>query len=133
MRDPRTVMFNSSSPPRIVDVQPILPVFVIGMELPAYWTCWTRRELNWRPKMHMRKAIPAAPSLAFFCTNRSLADGRKLFLRLREAENPETYALPLLTRLNGLSGCAITMWAGGVLSDGTENVRAGIAFLDDAA
>jgi hypothetical protein len=43
--------------------------------------------------MLMRKAIPTAPSLPFYCTNRLLADGRKLFLRLREAEDPETYAL----------------------------------------
>jgi hypothetical protein len=43
--------------------------------------------------MLLRKAIPTAPSLPFYCTNRLLADGRKLFLRPREAEDPETYAL----------------------------------------
>jgi hypothetical protein len=86
-------MFDSNSPPRIVNVQPISPVSVIRMELPAYWICWTRRELNCRPKMLMRKAIPTAPSLPFYCTNRLLADGRNLFLSLREAEDPETYAL----------------------------------------
>src|SRR5580658_11110892 len=93
MRGRRTVMFNSSSLPRIVNVQPILPVFVSRMGLLAYSTCWTRRELNCRPKMLMRKAIPIAPSLPFCCTNRWLADGRKLFLRLREAEDPETDAV----------------------------------------
>src|SRR6266849_3105380 len=41
----RTVTFNSSSPPRIVSVQPILPVFVLRMELPACWTCWSRRQI----------------------------------------------------------------------------------------
>jgi hypothetical protein len=41
----------------------------------------------------MRKVIPTAPSLPFYCTNRLVADGRKLFLRPREAEDPETYAL----------------------------------------
>jgi hypothetical protein len=41
----------------------------------------------------MRKAIPTAPSLPFYCTNRLLADGRNIFLRLREAEDSETYAL----------------------------------------
>src|SRR6202789_1120089 len=92
MRGRRTVTFNSSSLPRIVNVQPILPVFVSRMERPAYWTCWTRGELNCRPRMLMRKAIPTAPSLPFYCTNRLLADGRKLFLRLQEAEDPETYA-----------------------------------------
>src|ERR1700679_2256064 len=93
MRGRRTVTFNSSSLPRIVNVQPILPVCVSRMERPAYWTCWTRRELSCRPKMLMRKATPAAPSLPFYCTNRLLADGRKLFLRLRETEDPEAYAL----------------------------------------
>src|ERR1700679_2569900 len=93
MRGRRTVTFNSSSLPRIVNVQPILPVFVSRMERPAYWTCWTRRELNCRPKMLTRKAIPTAPSLPFYCTNRLLADGPKLFLRLREAEDLETYAI----------------------------------------
>src|SRR5277367_2746428 len=92
MRGRRTVTFNSSSRPRIVNVQPILPAFVLRMERPAYWTCWTRREYNCRPKMPMRKAIPAAPSLPFYCTNRSLADGRNIFLRLRQAEDPEAYA-----------------------------------------
>ena len=43
--------------------------------------------------MLMRKAIATAPFLPFYCTNRLLADGRNLFLRLREAEDPETYAL----------------------------------------
>jgi hypothetical protein len=93
MRGRRTVTFNSSSLPRIVNVQPISPVFVSRMERPAYWTCWTRRELNCRPKMLTRKAIPTAPSLPSYCTNRLLAAGRKLFLQLREAEDPETYAL----------------------------------------
>src|SRR5580698_1594617 len=93
MRGHRTVTFNSSSPPGIVNVQLISPAFVLRMELPAYWTCWMRRELSCRPKMLMRKAIPTAPSLPFYCTNRLLADGRKLFLRLREAGDPEPYAL----------------------------------------
>src|SRR5580698_1504862 len=92
MRGRRTVTFNSSLLPMIVNVQPILPVFVSRMERPAYWTWWTRRELNYRPKTLMRKAIPTAPSLPFYCTNRLLADGLKLFLRLREAEDPESYA-----------------------------------------
>src|SRR5580704_3451561 len=97
MRGRRTVTFNSSSLPRILNVQPILPVFVSRMERPAYWTCWTRRELNCRPKMLMRKAIPTAPSLPFDYTNRLPADGRKLF-RFRKAEDPEA--------------CALFSWAG---------------------
>jgi hypothetical protein len=87
----RTVTFNSNSPPRIVNKQPISPVFVLSMELPAYWTCWTRREYNCRPKMLMQKAIPTPPSLPFYCTNRLLAGGRNIFLRLRKAEDPEPH------------------------------------------
>jgi hypothetical protein len=89
MRDHRTVTFNSSSPPRTVEVQLISPVFVLRMELPAYWTCWTRRELNYKPKMLMRKAIPTAPSLLFYSTNRSRAGGHNIFLSIREAEDRE--------------------------------------------
>src|ERR1700733_991088 len=98
MRGRRTVTFNSSSPPKIVNVQPILPVFVLRMELPAYWTCWTRRELNCRPKMLMRKAIPTAPFLPCYCTNHLLADGRNIFLRLRAAEDLGAY--PLFMKIN---------------------------------
>ena len=88
--------FNSSSPPTIVNVQPISPAFVIRMEPPAYWTCWTRREYNCRPKMLMQKAIPTPPSPPFYCTNRSLADGRNSFLRLRKAVDPEAQGLSFL-------------------------------------
>ncbi len=63
------------------------------MVRPVYWTCWTPSELNCRPKMLTRKAIRTAPSLPFYCTNRSLADGRKLFLRPSEVENHEADAL----------------------------------------
>src|ERR1700677_4219179 len=87
----RTVTFNSSSPPEIVNVQPISPVFVLSMELSAYWTCWTRRESNCGPKMLMQKAIPTPPSPPFYCTNRLLAVGRNIFLRCRRAEDTEAY------------------------------------------
>jgi hypothetical protein len=43
--------------------------------------------------MLMRKAIPTAPFLPFYSTNRSPEDGRNIFLRIREAEDPEAYAL----------------------------------------
>src|ERR1700734_1009562 len=112
MRGRRTVTFNSSSPPWMVNVLLILPVFVSRMERPAYWTCWTRRELNCRPKMLMRKAIPTAHSLPFYCTNRSLADGRKLFLRLREAEDPETCA-HFNEESDGHEGCSSVIAAAG--------------------
>src|ERR1700738_2136211 len=92
MRGHRNVTFNSGSPPRIVNGQPISPVFVLRMERPAYWTCWTHREYNCRPKMPMRKAIPITRSPPFYYTNHSPADGRNSFLRLREAEDPEAYA-----------------------------------------
>src|SRR5260370_15923804 len=89
----RSVTFNSSSLQRIVNVQPISPVFVLGMELRLCWTCWTRREYNCRPKTLTRKAIHITRSLPFYCTNRLLADGRNIFLRLREAEHLEAHGL----------------------------------------
>src|ERR1700679_2034480 len=63
--------------------------------------------------MLMRKAIPTAPSLPFYCTNRLPADGRKLFLRLREAEDPETYA--------GAQGLQITV-SGWISTYATHNL-----------
>ncbi len=39
----------------------------------------------------MRKAIPITRASPFYCTNRSLVDGRNSFLRLRKAEDPEAY------------------------------------------
>src|ERR1700733_4223106 len=99
MRGHRTVTFNCSSPPRIVKLQAISPVFVSRMELPAYWTCWTRREYNRRLRMLMRKAIPTAPFLPCYFTNHLPADGRNIFLRLREAENPENFAADPHSRL----------------------------------
>src|SRR5271156_3279096 len=87
MRGHRSVTFNSSSLPRIVNVQPISPVFVLGMEPRLCWTCWTRREYNCRPKTLTRKAIHTTRSLPFYCTSRLLADGHNIFLRLREAEH----------------------------------------------
>jgi hypothetical protein len=44
----------------------------------------------------MRKAIPITRSPPFCCTNRSLADGRNSFLRLRKAEDPEAQELSFL-------------------------------------
>src|SRR5437879_12423316 len=91
MRGHRNVTFSSGSPPRTANGQPIWQVFVLRMERPAYWTCWTRRECNCRPKTLMRKAIPITRSSPFYCTNRSLVDGRNSFLKLRKAEDPEAY------------------------------------------
>ena len=42
--------------------------------------------------MLMRKAIPRALSPLSCCTSRLLGDGLNIFLRLRKAEGPETYA-----------------------------------------
>src|SRR5882762_1122940 len=95
MRGHRNVTFNSGSPPRTVNGQPISQMFVLRMERPAYWTCWTRRECNCRPKTLMRKAIPITRSSPFYCTNRSLVDGRNSFLRLRKAEDPEAQGFSL--------------------------------------
>ena len=89
MRGHRIVTSNSNSRPTIVNAQPISPAFVSGMELPAYWICWTRREYNCRPKMLMRKAIPTALSLQFYCTNRLPVDGLNGLLSLQEAGPPE--------------------------------------------
>src|SRR5271156_5970047 len=61
------------------------------MELPGYWTCWTRREYNCRPKMLMQKAIPTPPCMPFYCTNRLPAGGRNILLRLRQAEDLEAH------------------------------------------
>src|SRR5271154_6580506 len=100
MRGHRSVIFNSSSLLRIVNVQPISPVFVLGMELPLCWTCWTRREYNCRPKMPTRKAIRTTRSRPFYCTNRLLGDGRNIFLRPRKAEHLEArgHRLPIPAR-----------------------------------
>ena len=46
--------------------------------------------------MPMRKAIPITRSPPFYCTNRSLADGRNSYLRLRKAEDPEAQGLSFL-------------------------------------
>src|SRR5258708_36730014 len=92
MRGHRNVTFNSGSPPPIVNGLPISPMFVLRMERPAYWTCWTHREYNCRLKMLMRKAIPITRSPPFYYTNHSPADGRNSFLRPREAEDPEASA-----------------------------------------
>ena len=55
----------------------LTPVFYVALRT------WTRKEFRkeW-------EAIPTAPSLPFYCTNRLLADGRKLFLRLRGGGRP---------------------------------------------
>jgi len=89
MRSHKIVTPNFSWLRRTVNAQPISPGFASGMELPAYWICWTRREYNCRPKMLMRKAIPTALSLQFYCTNRLPVDGLNGLLSLREAQAPE--------------------------------------------
>ena len=53
----------------------------------------------------MRKAIPTAPFPPCSCTNHLPAAGRNIFLRLREAEDPEAY--PLF----GLIGCSLPIAA----------------------
>jgi hypothetical protein len=70
---------------KLVNAQPISPAFASGMELPAYWICWMRRERNGRTKMRMRKATPTAPSLPFYSTNRLLVDGLNGLLSLQKA------------------------------------------------
>jgi hypothetical protein len=50
--------------------------------------------------MLMRKAIPTALFLPCYCTNHLLADGRNIFRRLREAEDPEAYPL-FMKRVTG--------------------------------
>ena len=87
----RDVQLRLAATDTIVNGQPISQVFVLRMELPAYWTCWTRRECNCRPKTLMRKAIPITRSSPFYCTNRLPAGGRNILLRLRKAEDPEAY------------------------------------------
>src|ERR1700722_3096208 len=67
MRGHRTVTFNSSSRPTIVNVRSISPVFVLEMELPVYGICRTRREYNCRPKTLMRKATLCRSTVQIAC------------------------------------------------------------------
>jgi hypothetical protein len=39
----------------------------------------------------MQKAIPTPPWMLFYCTNRLLAGGRNILLRLRRAEHLEAH------------------------------------------